>query len=232
MLKRYEVKDLLVALLGFISVCLLFLDQYDTSYLRNIILLIFYIFVSSEFIKAKNKWKYIRTHPLEIIALIPMEGIFQGLMIIRVCRLVVVIKFFQKLFPSMSAILVKNGLYRVFIFTIVVIMLSAIPISYFEEGINSIAEGVWWAIVTTTTVGYGDIAPVTTGGRIVAVILMLTGIGCIGTITANVAAYFYKTDDSNVDKEYLKKKIDDIEKLTTEEYKRFLDILETVRGGH
>lgn len=112
----------------------------------------------------------------------------------------------QELFPEMTEILLANGLNEVLKFTFVVIMLSAFPIAYFEEGINSIAEGVWWAIVTTTTVGYGDIAPVTTGGRIVAVILMFTGIGCIGTITANVASYFYKTDDLNVDKEYLKKK--------------------------
>ncbi|MDH5680519.1 MAG: ion channel [Spirochaetota bacterium] len=60
---------------------------------------------------------------------------------------------------------------------------------YFEMGksVKSFGDSLWWAIVTFTTVGYGDISPTTFGGRIVAIFAMLFGIGFIGTFMATMA---------------------------------------------
>jgi len=58
-------------------------------------------------------------------------------------------------------------------------------------------EGIWWAIVTVTTVGYGDIAPTTIWGRLVGVALMITGLGVISTLAAAVAAYFVSQDEGD-----------------------------------
>jgi voltage-gated potassium channel len=55
-------------------------------------------------------------------------------------------------------------------------------------------RGLWWAVVTVTTVGYGDTFPVSMLGRIVAGLLMLVGIGFLGLVTASVAARFVATD--------------------------------------
>ncbi|QWT24839.1 ion transporter [Subtercola sp. PAMC28395] len=55
--------------------------------------------------------------------------------------------------------------------------------------IVSMGDAIWWAIVTVTTVGYGDFVPITVRGRIVAAGLMLTGVGVIGTITGTLASY-------------------------------------------
>ncbi len=64
----------------------------------------------------------------------------------------------------------------------------------FEEGsggtINGFWEALWWAVPTITTVGYGDTYPVTSAGRVVAVLVMLVGIVLFGVLTAGVAAYF------------------------------------------
>ena len=54
--------------------------------------------------------------------------------------------------------------------------------------IDHYGDAAWWAITTVTTVGYGDIAPVTTEGRLIAAVLMVTGIAAFGVVTANVAA--------------------------------------------
>ena len=55
--------------------------------------------------------------------------------------------------------------------------------------ITTFGDALWWSATTVTTVGYGDLYPVTTTGRFVAVALMLVGIACIGAITAGVAAW-------------------------------------------
>ena len=53
---------------------------------------------------------------------------------------------------------------------------------------TSFGLALWWAVVTVTTVGYGDVVPESTGGRLVATMLMLTGLGLIPTLTSVVVA--------------------------------------------
>jgi voltage-gated potassium channel len=55
---------------------------------------------------------------------------------------------------------------------------------------STYGESAWWAMVTVTTVGYGDIVPQTTEGRTVAVILMLVGVALLGTVAASLASFF------------------------------------------
>ncbi len=70
---------------------------------------------------------------------------------------------------------------------------------------------MWWAIVTSTTVGYGDISPHTLVGRFAAVLLMLIGVGFIGILTSTITSYFAQEDTSNFDKLYA-----EIKKLETQ----------------
>jgi energy-coupling factor transporter ATP-binding protein EcfA2 len=56
--------------------------------------------------------------------------------------------------------------------------------------IRTFGDALWWSVVTVTTVGYGDKYPVSAGGRGVAVVLMITGIGLVGVLSASVASYF------------------------------------------
>jgi voltage-gated potassium channel len=55
-------------------------------------------------------------------------------------------------------------------------------------------DGVWWAVVTVTTVGYGDVYPTTVAGRVVAIALMLVGVGFLAVLTATIASRFVKED--------------------------------------
>ena len=69
--------------------------------------------------------------------------------------------------------------------------------------IETPGEALWWAATTVTTVGYGDVYPVTTTGRIVAVASMVVGIALIGSVTATVAAWFVgqgRQAESDIDK--------------------------------
>ena len=53
---------------------------------------------------------------------------------------------------------------------------------------------MWWAIVTFTTVGYGDLVPVTTAGRFAGVLLMVGGVALIGTLAATLGSFFSGSD--------------------------------------
>lgn len=63
-----------------------------------------------------------------------------------------------------------------------------------NQNLHSFGDAIWWAIVTVTTIGYGDIFPVTTLGRVVGGFLMFAGIGTLGIFTAAIAAYLIKFD--------------------------------------
>ena len=88
-----------------------------------------------------------------------------------------------------------------------------------EPQIKIFGDGIWWALVTITTVGYGDITPLTTLGRVVAGSLMLFGLGLIATVTAIVSAKFiqnyvdHHTNDDILEKlEEMDSEIDKINK--------------------
>ncbi len=88
-----------------------------------------------------------------------------------------------------------------------------------EPDVRNLGDGIWWALVTITTVGYGDITPVTTLGRVVASSLMLLGLGLIATITAIVSSKFiqnfvdHHTNDDVLEKlDEMQLELDDIKK--------------------
>ena len=89
-----------------------------------------------------------------------------------------------------------------------------------EPQIKTFGDGIWWALVTITTVGYGDITPLTTLGRLVAGTLMFVGLGLIATVTAIVSAKFianyvdHHTNDDVLEKlEELEDEIGKIEEI-------------------
>jgi voltage-gated potassium channel len=108
-----------------------------------------------------------------------------------------------------ESILKHHSLFRVLIAAAGTLILGAWLVLLFEENakgsnIHNYANALWWAIVTVTTVGYGDRFPVTEGGRVVAVVLMLVGIGLIGVLTATVASVFIK-EHTDANREEIKK---------------------------
>jgi voltage-gated potassium channel len=55
--------------------------------------------------------------------------------------------------------------------------------------ITTLGDAVWWSITTVTTVGYGDLSPVSGRGRVIAVMLMIGGISLVGVVTATIASW-------------------------------------------
>ena len=82
------------------------------------------------------------------------------------------------------------------------VLLIATIVTSLERGhdspVESFPDALWWSIATVTTVGYGDIVPVTAAGRAFAYLLMLGGIGLFGALTANLAAMLSRREDPSL----------------------------------
>jgi voltage-gated potassium channel len=143
---------------------------------------------------------------IDLLAIIPMYlSIFlagaQSLLVLRALRLLRIFRIFKLThFLSEMSFLgtaLKASAKKISIFMLVVIALVVIlgSIMYLVEsranGFNSIPDSIYWAIVTITTVGYGDISPVTPMGKFIASLIMLIGYGIIavptGIITTEMA---------------------------------------------
>lgn len=93
----------------------------------------------------------------------------------------------KKRLERLFSIIQKENLLTLFLVIFGIVLASSIAITYFEPDVTFVS-GIWWSIVTLTTVGYGDISPTTAGGRVVAGIIMFFGIGILGMLSANLAS--------------------------------------------
>ena len=90
------------------------------------------------------------------------------------------------------AITLKVAIATVFIAYVSAVQITILERSVEGSNIKNFGDGLWWAVTTVTTVGYGDRYPTTTEGRFLAVLLMMMGISLVGVITASVASWFVK----------------------------------------
>jgi len=126
---------------------------------------------------------------------------------LRLLRPVRLLAFASRLGQTARTVLTRHRLDYALATGMIAVLCGATAVYYFErnaEGsINDFGTALWWAIVTVTTVGYGDYSPSSPAGRGVAVVLMLLGIGLFGIIAANIAAFFISNEDDGRNDELL-----------------------------
>jgi voltage-gated potassium channel len=121
--------------------------------------------------------------------LIPGLGNARFLILARLARLVRVVKAAGKQFAQLAKQLGRVGV------VVVIIVFTCAYVAYSVERatnplFNSFGTSVWWAVVTITTVGYGDVYPITTAGRITGVVLMFSGVALLGVLAGTLASFF------------------------------------------
>jgi voltage-gated potassium channel len=144
------------------------------------------------------KWEYM-TQPLAIIDLLAIIPSYRPLRFLRIFLLFRLFKLFRYVHSYNEFIRVLSEkrfeFYTIFIFTIFIIFTSATAIFFFEakeDGgqINTFFDGIYWSLITLTTVGYGDITPKSTEGRVITMILILCGIAVVAFITSVIISAF------------------------------------------
>ena len=165
----------------------------------NLICVIFLVDFFLNLFQAPTKSQYFFRHRgwLDLLGSIPSFGVFRlsGLLrLFRLSRLARIIRLLRGTAKKeiVEDVLQNRGQYAAFVtlmLTLMVLTVASTLVLQFEStapgaNITTGGDALWWAVVTITTVGYGDFYPVTAGGRITAVFVMFAGVGIIGALAS------------------------------------------------
>lgn len=236
--KQHHYYDIVISTLAFVAVILCIIDLSEglrpwQQMLDYGILTVFVVDYVIRFHVAKDKREFVRHNICDLIAILPFHTVFRAFKIAKIGRVLKFAKiprifaFLYRPMKKAKVFLNTNGFKYVAFVTVVMIGAGGFLIHY-AEGM-SFSDGIWWAFVTATTVGYGDISPNTFYGRIIAMVLMLVGIGLIGTVTSTITSYFLnagqKKSVENETIEMIKGKLDDFENLSEEDVEAICGVL-------
>jgi len=189
------------------------LDRIDT------LICIFFLYdFFARFYKAESKVQFLKWGWIDFVSSIPIL-FFQWARVARIVRIIRILRAFrstkillQYLFRSRS----RGTFATAMLVTILMMIFSSIAILNFEKAPNSNIknpeDAIWWAFTTITTVGYGDKYPVTTEGRVVAAMLMISSVGLFSIFTGYIASFFVAEDKKKGDED-LRTLIDEVRLL-------------------
>jgi len=164
---------------------------------------IFVLEFGSRILAARSRLAYLKGHWIDVISLAPP---IRGARVLRLLRLLRLVRAFSGIYRAglhIQGLARHKGFAWLLTAWLGVMALCSAWMYIAEKGVNSAIQNpfdaLWWGVVTLTTVGYGDVYPVTTEGRIAAMALMLLGIGLFGAITATITSYLMTSDLGRVE---------------------------------
>ena len=203
----YDTTIIILALISVVLVLLGFAEMIDLdnppySIIDLLLLFIFVVDYGWRFFSSKEKWRFVLENIFDLLAILPLNAIFTVFRLGRIFRLARLTKLLKltrllrvvgltgKLEKKVGKLLRTNGLLYILYLNSFIVLVGSSILSVVEE--KSFSDSLWWALVTVTTVGYGDIVPSSIFGKWLAVLLMLVGIGTIGMLTSALTNFFVK----------------------------------------
>jgi voltage-gated potassium channel len=129
-----------------------------------------------------------RRHVIDILIVVLTPPFLDVFAPVRLLRLLMLLRLFR-LAPLIRRLLTVEGLRYVALLAVLTAIAGGAGFAAIEPG-QTTANGIYWAVTTMTTVGYGNPSPTTTGAKILAVVVMLVGIGFVALLTGAIAQRF------------------------------------------
>ena len=162
-----------------------------------------------------DRWRWLRDHPLDEPAIVLLTPPFlpAALQATRVFRLLRLVRLMKLAVVLSRRLLSTEGVRDASVFALITILGGGAAFAAVENGHQedpvSAWDGVWWAITTVTTVGYGDLSPKTLGGRVIAIVVMVVGIGFVAIVTAAAAERFMRSREE-AERAELRERLDEV----------------------
>jgi voltage-gated potassium channel len=161
--------------------------------LDTLICTLFLLQLSIDHIRSKNRRQYLREHWIDYVASIPMVGPLRYARIFQIFRVIRVIRSGKQIFKQINKNRREATIASILLLLLLLLSLGSSAILFVEgnqpqANITSPGDALWWAIVTVSTVGYGDLYPTTTLGRVVASIVLVCGVGIFGMISGLITS--------------------------------------------
>ncbi len=158
---------------------------------------LFFIDFCIRFARAESKAAFMKWGWIDLIACIPNVDVLRIGRMVRVVRIIRLLRGVRVGHRIISIVLQnkpKTALASVLLTTLLLVTFSAISILIAEDtpesNIKTAEDAIWWSMTTITTVGYGDKFPTSTEGRLIAMVLMMAGVGLFGMLSGLVASFF------------------------------------------
>lgn len=214
--KYFDILLLILILTSIVAVMLESIEEIDSKYHKIlnisewIITILFSLEYIARIISVKKPKEYIFSFfgIIDLLSTIPkyLSFFFVGshalvalraLRLLRIFRILKLVRFVGESHNFLRSLRASKAKIAVFLSTVIILCIILGTIMYLVEGnsdtgFTSIPRSVYWAIVTLTTVGYGDIAPGTPFGQLIASIIMILGYGIIAIPTGIVSAEYVK----------------------------------------
>ncbi len=196
MISVFKIIILLLSILSIALLSLTFFIPSDSEVYRLLSMFDFmlcgvfiYDFIT-QFYRAENKWKYMITHGwLDLLSSIPVVSQLRYVRVFRIFRILRIIKSVSMLVQFVR----ENKAMSVYGFMIFLVcsllIICTTSVLYVEQGIGNIKtaeDALWWSFITITTVGYGDLYPVTNVGRLITVVLIVSGVASFGALISYI----------------------------------------------